>query len=93
MRLKDATYLEVLFELAKRDLTLADIARSLETSRQHVAWNLRRFMHRDEPPRSPMGREILLSVERALMQPLVSNDRTTAPAPKEPRAVCNPDQC
>ena len=76
MQLRDATYLEVLYELARRGYTLADIARSLETSRQHVGWILQKFMHSDIPPKRPLGHAILRHIELALKQPLESNDRT-----------------
>ncbi|MCL4396065.1 MAG: metalloregulator ArsR/SmtB family transcription factor [Chloroflexi bacterium] len=65
--LSDATRLRILELLARRELTVTEIARGLRMSQPLVSWHLRRLvrtgliqMHRD-------GREVRCSLDRARM--------------------------
>ncbi len=66
--LADGARLRILEQLARRELTVSDLARSLRMSQPLVSWHLRRLvltglvlMHRD-------GREVHCSINRARLE-------------------------
>jgi ArsR family transcriptional regulator len=63
--LSDATRLRILEQLARRELTVTEIARGLRMSQPLVSWHLRRLMRTGLVRMHREGREVRCSLDRA----------------------------
>ena len=68
LALSDATRLRILELLARRELTVTEIARGLRMSQPLVSWHLRRLVRTGLIKMEREGREVRCSINRARMQ-------------------------
>ncbi len=68
LALSDATRLRILELLARRELTVNEIARGLRMSQPLVSWHLRRLVRTGLIKMEREGREVRCSINRARMQ-------------------------
>jgi len=68
LALSDATRLRILELLARRELTVTEIARGLHMSQPLVSWHLRRLVRTGLIKMVREGREVRCSLNRARMQ-------------------------
>ncbi len=67
LALSDATRLRILELLARRELTVTEIARGLRMSQPLVSWHLRRLVRTGLIKMEREGREVRCSINRARM--------------------------
>ena len=67
LALSDATRLRILELLARRELTVTEIARGLRMSQPLVSWHLRRLVRTGLIKMESEGREVRCSINRARM--------------------------
>ncbi len=67
LALSDATRLRILELLARRELTVTEIARGLRMSQPLVSWHLRRLVRTGLIKMQREGREVRCSLNRARM--------------------------
>jgi DNA-binding transcriptional ArsR family regulator len=65
--LSDSTRLRILEQLARRELTVTEIARGLRMSQPLVSWHLRRLVRTGLVKMQRDGREVRCSLNRARM--------------------------
>jgi ArsR family transcriptional regulator len=66
--LSDATRLRILEQLARRELTVTEIARSLRMSQPLVSWHLHRLKQTGLVQMHRAGREVHCSLDHARLQ-------------------------
>ena len=66
--LADAARLRILEQLAKRELTVTELARGLRMSQPLVSWHLRRLVHAGLIKMRREGREVRCSINRHRLQ-------------------------
>ena len=67
LALSDATRLRIVEQLARRELTVTEIARGLRMSQPLVSWHLRRLVRTGLVKMQRDGREVRCSLNRARM--------------------------
>ncbi|MDE3088167.1 MAG: winged helix-turn-helix transcriptional regulator [Chloroflexota bacterium] len=67
LALSDSTRLRILEQLARRELTVTEIARMLRMSQPLVSWHLRRLVRTGLIRMQREGREVRCSIDRARM--------------------------
>lgn len=67
LALSDATRLRILEQVARRELTVTEIARGLRMSQPLVSWHLRRLVRTGLIRTQREGREVRCSLDRARM--------------------------
>ncbi len=66
--LSDATRLRILEQLARRELTVSEIARNLKMSQPLVSWHLHRLKQTGLIKMQRDGREVRCSIDRVKMR-------------------------
>lgn len=66
--LSDAARLRILEQLARRELTVSELARGLRMSQPLVSWHLRRLVRTGLIRMRRDGREVRCSIDRARLQ-------------------------
>ncbi len=66
--LSDAARLRILAQLARRELTVSELARGLRMSQPLVSWHLRRLARTGLIKMQRDGREVRCSLDRARLQ-------------------------
>ena len=67
LALSDGTRLRILEQLARRELTVTEIARGLRMSQPRVSWHMRRLVRTGLVKMQREGREVHCSLNRARM--------------------------
>jgi ArsR family transcriptional regulator, arsenate/arsenite/antimonite-responsive transcriptional repressor len=67
LALSDGTRLRILEQLARRELTVTEIARGLRMSQPLVSWHMRRLVRTGLVKMQRQGREVHCSLNRARM--------------------------
>ena len=67
LALSDSTRLRIVEQLARRELTVSEIARGLRMSQPLVSWHLRRLVRTGLVKMQREGREVRCSLNRARM--------------------------
>lgn len=70
MKIEDASYNDVLAELTRRRITLAELARIAETSRQNARYALLGFACGITPPPGSASERVIRLAERIMNQPI-----------------------